>query len=113
VTSSDINPIKHFSCIAMAQCMYREVNTMAMTYKTSPVTRWLRPGQRFAQVDGPLPGEGELTVARIVQDRMGLTHAILRDSAGREVSTYVDQIQFAIEAGMLSPVETTEAGLAC
>jgi hypothetical protein len=87
--------------------------SMAKTYTTSPVTRWLRPGQRFAQVSGSSLGEGEVTVARIVQDRMGLSHAILRDSTGRETSTYADQIQFAIEAGMLSPVETIAAGLAC
>jgi hypothetical protein len=44
---------------------------------------------------------------------MGLTHAVLRDETGREISTFADQIQFAIEAGMLAPVDTATAGLAC
>lgn len=86
---------------------------MTATFKKSPVRSmtWLRPGQRFRSVEG-MP-DSELTVARIVQDPMGLTHAILRDSSGREVSTYADQIQFAIEVGMLSPLELTATGPAC
>ena len=89
---------------------------MATTYRRSPATTiaWLRPGQRFRSSDAVAPGmEGELTVARIVQDTMGLSHAVLRDETGREISTFADQIQFAIEVGMLSPIETTATGLAC
>lgn len=83
--------------------------------RSSSMSSWLRPGQRFRSQDlFASSGDEELTVARIVQDPMGLTHAILRDNAGREVSTYADQIQFAIEAGMLSPVGTVPlAGPAC
>lgn len=89
---------------------------MAMTYRKPPAATiaWLRPGQRFRSSDEVVPGmQGELTVARIVQDAMGLTHAVLRDETGREVSTYADQIQFAIEVGMLSPLETSPVGPAC
>lgn len=86
---------------------------MTATFKTPPtsITAWLRPGQRFRSSDGG--PDSELTVARLVQDTMGLTHAVLRDGAGREISTFADQIQFAIEVGMLSPMETTVAGPAC
>lgn len=89
---------------------------MASTFKkSSKVTiAWLRPGQRFRASDDVAPGmKGELTVARIVQDGMGLSHAVLRDETGREISTYADQIQFAIEVGMLSPIEIAVAGPAC
>lgn len=89
---------------------------MATTYRKPSATTiaWLRPGQRFRSADDVAPGmKGELTVARIVQDTMGLTHAVLRDETGREISTFADQIQFAIEVGMLSPVEMTLTGPAC
>lgn len=89
---------------------------MAATYTKppKPTTSWLRPGQRFRATDDSISGTpGDLTVARLVQDRMGLTHAILRDGSGREFSTYADQIQFAIEVGMLSPLEFAAAGPAC
>jgi hypothetical protein len=86
---------------------------MATTYKPAPAASpWLRPGLRFRSTE-KTAGSGELTVARIVQDRMGLTHAVLRDDAGREISTFADQIQFAIEVGMLSPVDAVPAGRAC
>lgn len=89
---------------------------MATTSPKPPIASlaWLRPGQRFRSTEGVINGaHGELTVTRITQDRMGLTHAILRDDSGREVSTFADQIQFAIEVGMLSPIEMTSAGPAC
>lgn len=89
---------------------------MATTFRKPPAATlaWLRPGQRFRSSEEVTPGmQGELTVARIVQDTMGLTHAVLRDETGREISTYADQIQFAIEVGMLSPLETSPAGPAC
>ncbi|HLU34779.1 MAG TPA: hypothetical protein VKZ61_03345 [Thermomicrobiales bacterium] len=83
------------------------------TKKRSTVAWWLSPGQQF-RVEDP-SSESVMTVARIVDDPFGLTRAILRDSDGREISTYADQIQFAIEAGMMSPLETgtTGLGLAC
>lgn len=88
---------------------------MAARYKTvSPVNPWLRPGQRFRSSEGtPEDGEGDLTVARIVHDRMGFTHAVLRDASGREISTFADQIQFAIEVGMLSPLDVMPVSTAC
>lgn len=89
---------------------------MATMYRKPPATTiaWLRPGQRFRSSEDLATGmRGELTVARIVQDTMGLTHAVLRDETGREISTFADQIQFAIEVGMISPIETIAAGPAC
>lgn len=86
---------------------------MTASFKTprTSITAWLRPGQRFRSPDGG--PDSELTVARLVQDTMGLTHAVLRDESGREFSSYADQIQFAIEVGMLSPIESAAAGPAC
>ncbi len=86
---------------------------MTASFKTPPtsISTWLRPGQRFRSPDGG--SESELTVSRLVQDTMGLTHAVLRDNSGREISMFADQIQFAIEVGMLSPMETTMVGPAC
>jgi hypothetical protein len=82
--------------------------------KVSITSAWLRPGQRFRSEDRSLAlGDDELTVARLVEDPMGLTHAVLRDHSGREISTYADQIQFAIEVGLLSPVGVASRELAC
>lgn len=85
-----------------------------MTTTLSRKPAWLRPGQRLHTMNGPDLTGDELIVARLIQDQMGLTHAILRESSsGREVRMYADQIQFAIEAGMLSPLETVMASPAC
>lgn len=63
---------------------------------------WLVPGQILRSTD---PGWlGEFTVARIVRDVSGFCHAVLHDATGREVSTFVDQIQFSIAEGLLTPV---------
>jgi hypothetical protein len=94
----------------------REVTIMAniKDNRSQRTAGWLRPGQRFRSEEAlATAGGSELTVARIVQDPMGLTHAVLRDSSGREVSTYAEQIRFAIEVGMLSPVGIEPASVAC
>lgn len=63
---------------------------------------WLVPGQVFRSSD---PGWlGDFTVARIVRDSYGFCHAVLHDHSGREISTFVDQIQFSIAEGMLTPI---------
>jgi hypothetical protein len=88
---------------------------MATMFKPlSPTHAWLRPGQRFRSAEGE-PGHmtNDLTVARVIRDDMGLCHAVLRDDTGREISTFADQIQFAIEVGMLTPLDGASAGLAC
>ena len=63
---------------------------------------WLVPGQILRSAD---PGWlGDFTVARIVRDSMGMCHAVLNDHAGREISTFVDQVHLSIAEGMLTPV---------
>ena len=63
---------------------------------------WLVPGQVLRSSD---PGWlGDFVVSRIVRDPLGFCHAVLHDSTGREVSTFVDQIRYSIEEGMLTPV---------
>jgi hypothetical protein len=84
------------------------------TKKRASAAWWLSPGQQFQVEDAPsASGTSVMTVARIVDDPFGLTRAVLRDGNGREISTYADQIQFAIEAGMMSPLDSGTTGLAC
>lgn len=64
---------------------------------------WLVPGQVLRSSDPSWVGE--FTVARIVRDTNGLCHAVLHDASGREVSTFVDQIQYSIAEGMLTPID--------
>ena len=64
---------------------------------------WLVPGQILRSSE---PGWlGDFTVCRIVRDRHGFCHAVLHDETGREISTFVDQIQFSITEGMLTPID--------
>jgi hypothetical protein len=72
---------------------------------------FLTPGQRFQSVD---PQGGDLTVARLVTDRLGLLHVTLRADDGREISAFAEQVEYAIAEGQLSPVaETFPAATAC
>lgn len=64
---------------------------------------WLVPGQTLRSSDPTWLGD--FTVARIVRDSMGLCHAVLNDTHGREISTFVEQIHFSIAEGMLTPVD--------
>ena len=64
---------------------------------------WLVPGQVLLSSDPSWMGE--FTVARIVRDTNGFCHAVLYDHRGREVSTFVDQIQFSIAEGLLTPID--------
>ena len=70
---------------------------------------WLVPGQVLRSSD---PGWfGDFTVARIVRDINGFCHAVLHDDSGREVSTFVDQIQYSIAEGMLTPIDHNASGI--
>ncbi len=70
---------------------------------------WLVPGQVLRSSD---PGWlGNFTVVRLVRDRNGFCHAILHDENGREISTFVDQIQISIAEGMLTPVDHFASGI--
>lgn len=64
---------------------------------------WLVPGQVLRSSE---PGWlGDFVVSRIVRDECGFCHAVLLDDAGREISTFVDQIHFSIIEGMLTPID--------
>lgn len=83
---------------------------------SSPVqpSTFLSPGQKFIADDlFSSRGSRVLTVARLVRDRMGLAHVVLRDEDGREISAYVEQVELAIELGNLQPVEVQLTGIAC
>jgi hypothetical protein len=73
---------------------------------------FLTPGQRFQSSDGLL---ADLTVARLVTDRLGLLHVTLRADDGHEISAYVEQIEAAIAEGQLTPLVSafTEPAIAC
>ncbi len=73
---------------------------------------YLTPGQRFQSSDGLL---ADLTVARLVRDRLGLLHVTLRADDGHEISAYAEQVEAAIAEGQLTPlvVSFTESAIAC
>ncbi len=62
---------------------------------------FLTPGQRFQSVDGMVR---DLTVARLVTDRMGLLHVTLRADDGHEISAFAEQVEAAIAEGELTPL---------
>jgi len=62
---------------------------------------YLSPGQRFQSADLLT---AELTVARLVTDRLGLLHVTLRLADGREISAFAEQVEDAIADGRLTPV---------
>ena len=61
----------------------------------------LTPGQRFQSADGLLHN---LTIARLVTDRMGLLHVTLRADDGHEISAFAEQVEVAIAEGQLTPL---------
>lgn len=74
---------------------------MATSSKRFPFTTYLSPGQRFQSAD---VRASELTVARLVTDRLGLLHVTLRAEDGREISAFAEQVEAAITEGQLTPV---------
>lgn len=79
----------------------------------TPASTFLTVGQRFHADDiFSTAGSHELTVHRLVRDDLGLLHIVLRDDDGREISTFVEQIELAIELGALTPIDTGISGLA-
>ncbi len=66
-------------------------------------TTYLSPGQRFLSADVLT---SELTVARLVTDKLGLLHVTLRAEDGREISAFAEQVEAAITEGHLTPVVT-------
>lgn len=86
-----------------------------MIATTSSPNTFLSPGQRFLASDLiTQDGSGEVTVARLVRDRYGLLHVTLRTDEGREISAYVEQVEFAIQEGHLALIcEEAPAASAC
>lgn len=77
------------------------------------VSTFLGAGQRFHANDiFASGGSQDLTVHRLVRDDIGMLHVVLRDDDGREISTFVEQIELAISLGALTPVDEGMSGLA-
>lgn len=77
------------------------------------VSTFLGAGQRFHANDiFTSGGSQDLTVHRLVRDDIGMLHVVLRDDDGREISTFVEQIELAISLGALTPVDEGMSGLA-
>ena len=77
-------------------------------YKT-----FLSPGQMFESAEVSGLGNEPLTIARLVQDRLGLLHVTLRTGSGREISAFAAQIEMAVNEGHLIPVPVTSTSIAC
>lgn len=74
---------------------------------------FLTPGQRFHSADGLV---ADLTVARLVTDRLGLLHVTLRADDGHEISAFAEQVEAAIAEGQLTPLAVMPPlcqGIAC
>ncbi len=69
--------------------------------QSNSFTTYLSPGQRFRSEDQLV---ADLTVARLVRDRLGLMHVTLRSDDGRELSAFVEQVEAAIAGGQLTPI---------
>lgn len=66
----------------------------------------IQPGQRYAAADTYTPlAARELIVDRLVRDDLGMLHIVLEDLEGREISLFAEQMEAAIDAGMLVAVE--------
>lgn len=75
---------------------------------------YLTPGQKFLSNDHIAScGSREVIVSRLVRDEFGMLHVVLRNRDNTEVSAFVEQIELAIELGMLQPIEEGLAIAAC
>lgn len=87
--------------------------TRSFITRVRPPT-FLSPGQTFHANDVlSSRGSKRVTVTRLVRDDHGLMHAVLRDDDGREISAFVEQVEFAIELGNLRPMDHDLGGIAC
>lgn len=74
----------------------------------------LSPGQRFYADDLTSAfGSGEVTLTRLDRDKWGLEHVVLRTGDGRELSAFIEQIEYAIAEGNLRPIASDDTGIAC
>jgi hypothetical protein len=75
------------------------------TIQTNPI---VQSGQRYLAMDPFTPlAARELVVDRLVRDDLGLLHVVMIDLAGREISTFAEQVEAAIDAGLLVAAEET------
>jgi hypothetical protein len=73
----------------------------------------VQTGQRYLAMDPFTPlAARELVVDRLVRDDLGLLHVVMLDLEGREISMFAEQVDAAIEAGMLVAAEETMKALA-
>lgn len=84
----------------------RSENTMAALIDAPRVAQapFYSVGQRFLAGDHQtLHGSHEVTVARVVRDALGMVHVVLVDADGREISTFAEQFELAVECGIVTP----------
>ena len=77
------------------------------------VKTFLTPGQKFESAEYSDLGNEPLTVARLVRDRFGLMHVTMRTGSGREISAFVEQVEYAVAEGHLVPVTNSDSSVAC
>lgn len=66
----------------------------------------VQSGQRYLAMDPFTPlAARELIVDRLVHDYLGLLHVVMIDLEGREISIFAEQVEAAIDAGMLVAAE--------
>lgn len=66
----------------------------------------IQPGQRYLATDPHTPlASRELVVDRLVRDELGMLHIIMLDLDGREISTFAEQVEAAIDVGLLTVIE--------
>ena len=66
---------------------------------------YLSLGQRYIQsTDSAIWPDRQVVVAGFSQDQFGLPMVTFRCQNGREVTTYTEQIEIAVESGELFPV---------
>lgn len=62
----------------------------------------IQPGQRYLAMDPTTPlASRELVVERLLRDALGLLHIVMLDLDGREISAFAEQVEAAIDAGLL------------
>ncbi len=68
-------------------------------------TTFFAPGQRFAQPSGPTwHPEHQVTVTKVALDPLGIPQVTFQGADGWEVTAYAEQVEAAVAAGELSPV---------
>jgi hypothetical protein len=66
----------------------------------------IQSGQRYLAMDPHTPlAARELVVDRLVRDALGMLHVVMIDLEGREISTFAEQVELAIDVGLLAEMQ--------